>query len=83
MSAGMASNTKTIYVELLDEGTKVARPTQGEVLGGNLFRLLPTRDYDAEDEHWEFPPGSVVRCAKEMRNGEEILIARELVPPGR
>jgi hypothetical protein len=31
------------------------------------FKLLPTGNYDPNDEHWEFVPGSIVR-AKEVRN---------------
>lgn len=83
MSAEMDSSTKTIYVELLDEGTTVARPTQGEALAGDVYRLLPTADYDPEDEHWEFPPGSVVRCVKVIRDGEEVLVAREMLIANR
>ena len=75
--------TKTIYVKLLDEGTNVMRPTQGEALGGDLYRLLPTPDYDPDDEHWEFPPGSVVRAYAEIRSGEEIWVAREIVSTNR
>lgn len=78
MSAVMDSNTRTIYIPLLDEGTPVVRPTQGVLLGGDSYRVLPTPSYDADDEHWEFSPGSVVRCITERRGGEEILVAREL-----
>ena len=56
-----------IHVRLLDEGTECSRPTQGVVLGNDLFKLLPTDNYDPNDEHWEFVPGSIVR-AKEVRN---------------
>ena len=56
-----------IHVRLLDEGTDCSRPTQGVVLGNGLFKLLPTANYDPNDEHWEFVPGSIVR-AKEVRN---------------
>ena len=56
-----------IHVRLLDEGTDCSRPTQGVVLGNGLFKLLPTDNYDSNDEHWEFVPGSIVR-AKEVRN---------------
>lgn len=79
MSAETDSNTRAVYVELLDEGTTVLRPTQGEILGGDHYRLLPTPDYDPDDEHWEFLPGSIVRCNKEVRDGEELLVARELM----
>jgi hypothetical protein len=56
-----------IHVRLLDEGTDCSRPTQGVVLGNGLFKLLPTDNYDPNDEHWEFVPGSIVR-AKEVHN---------------
>lgn len=79
MSAEMASSTRmqTIYVPLLNEGTSVIRPTQGVQLGENLYRVLPTQDYDPNDEEWEFPPGSVVECLVESRDGQEILVARK------
>ena len=79
MSAVMALNTRPVYVELLDEGTTVIRPSLGESLGGDVYRLLPTTDYDYESEHWEFPPGSIVRCVKEIHDAEELLVAREAV----
>jgi len=79
MSAAMASNISTIYVNLLDEGVAVVRPTQGLQLGVDEYEVLPTSDYDPDDELWEFPPGSVVRCIREERDGEIILVARELV----
>jgi len=78
MSGAMASNTSTIYVNLLDEGVAVVRPTQGLQLGVDKYEVLPTTDYDPDDELWEFPPGSVVRCIREERDGEIILVAREL-----
>jgi hypothetical protein len=78
MSAVMDSNTRTIYIPLLDEGTPVVRPTQGVLLGNDLFRVLPTPSYNPDDEHWEFPPGSVVRCVTEKKDGEEIVVARGL-----
>ena len=79
MSAAMASNTSTIYVNLLDEGVAVMRPTQGLRLGVDEYEVLPPIDYDPGDELWEFPPGSIVRCIREERDGEIILVARELV----
>ena len=56
-----------IHVSLLGEGTDCSRPTHGVVLGNGPFKLLPSDDYDANDEHWEFVPGSIVRT-KEVRN---------------
>ncbi len=79
MSAASASNTDTIYVNLLDEGVTVIRPTQALRLGNWEYELLAPDDYVPCDELWEFPPGSVVRCVQEVRDGEEVLVAKDLV----
>lgn len=68
-----------IYVPLIDEGTEVVRPTVGLPLGGEIYRVLATPLYNPNDEHWKFPPGSIVRCAREMRDGDDVLVAQELV----
>jgi hypothetical protein len=78
MSADPVSNTERIYIPLLNEGTPVVRPTTGVPLGGNTYRVLATVDYDPNDEHWQFPPGSVVRCSSEVKDGESVLIAKTL-----
>jgi hypothetical protein len=44
---------------------------------GALFRILPTDGYDAEDEEWAFPPGTVVRGAIKILEGKERLVAIE------
>ena len=63
-----------IYVALLDEGTDVWRPTEATALGQGLYKLLPTPNYDPEDEIWEFLPGSIVRVKPKMfRDGEELV----------
>ena len=56
------SETVVVYVPLLDEGTPTLRGTQAIPLGKDLYKLLPTSDYDPEDETWEFLPGSIVQC---------------------
>lgn len=66
---------KTIYVRLLDEGTDVFRPTKIESLEDGLFKLLPTPEYDPDDEHWEFTPGCVVRGVTRKLEGETVLVA--------
>jgi hypothetical protein len=73
----MEPSTKVvIYVRLLDEGVPVARPTYGEVIRDNIFRVLPTENYNPEDETWEFPPGTIVRCERKVSpDGEEALLA--------
>ncbi len=71
--------TETVHVELLNEGTTVCRPTQAEPLGSGVYLLLPTHDYNPEDEQWAHPPGSRVRCSLEIRGGEEVLLAKQRV----
>lgn len=68
-----------IFVPLLNEGTDVVRPTKGISLGGTRYRVLPIADYSADLEEWEFPPGSVVECKLEKREGKEVLVARQKV----
>ena len=53
-----------IYVRLLDEGVPVARPTYAEMIENNIFHVLPTEGYNPDDETWEFPPGTLVRCER-------------------
>jgi hypothetical protein len=65
-----------VFVELLGEGTTCLRPTLATPLGDGTYRLLPTPDYDPQDEHWAFPPGSIVRCRREWWSGTEVLVAR-------
>lgn len=72
--------TETIFVQLLEEGTDTARGTQAVRLGDGLFKLLPTDNYDPEDEIWEFLPGSIVKCkATTDDKGNGILLAVEQV----
>ena len=75
MVSNIGLMTKTIYVRLLNEGTDVSRPTEGRAIGEGLYEILPTIDYDPEDEEWEFPPGSRVRIAKRESEGGEYFVA--------
>ena len=64
---------QTIYVALLDEGVDVWRPVQAERVRTGVFRILPMNP-DPEDERWEFPPGSVVRCEeREVSEGRALV----------
>ena len=71
----MDTHTVRIYVNLLDEGSPVARPTQAVELFNGLYKVLPCPGYDPEDEKWEFPPGSVVRVEKRVGSMGEHLLA--------
>jgi len=66
---------RTIYIRLIDEGTEVFRPTEAEELANGLFKLLPSPDYDPDDEQWEFGPGSIVRGVIRKLEGEAVLVA--------
>ncbi len=66
---------RTIYIRLLNEGVEVFRPTSAEEVGDSGFRVLATTPYDPDDEEWEFPPGSIVTCAKRKLEGAEVLVA--------
>lgn len=75
MLVAMASNTKIIYVRLLDEGTDVMRPVEAVELSDGVFQLTQPGEYDPEFEKWEFAPCSHVRCRSIKLDGETILVA--------
>ena len=68
----------TICVCVLDKGAYVSRPATGVCLRENVYELPIPSDYDAADEQWEFPPGSVVECKPEKWRDDIILVARSL-----
>ena len=70
-----------VYMPLLDEGTSVWRPVWAESLAGSTFRIVANQPCDTDDEHWEFPPGSVVRCCPQALSDGTFLTAFELVHP--
>jgi hypothetical protein len=67
----------TIYIELFDEGVPCRRPTQAIDLENGTFKVLPTPNYDPENEVWEFLPGSIVRCKIRKDSEGEYLYAVE------
>lgn len=75
--ADLDSSTKQVklFVRLMNEGTDVSRPTDALDLGNGLFKILPTNNYSPNDETWEFPPGSTVRCTKRRDESGEYLLA--------
>jgi hypothetical protein len=64
-----------LFVYLLEEGTDVWRPTEAVPIGDGLFKILPTPDYDPEDEIWEFSPGSSVRCETRQDDSGQFIVA--------
>ncbi|MBA3534866.1 MAG: metallophosphoesterase family protein [Ardenticatenales bacterium] len=75
------SQYEQIYIPLLEEGTPCSRPTVGERITDEIFRVFPTENYDPEDEIWEFPPGTIVKCVIEERHvgskRKKVLVAKE------
>ena len=55
----------TIFVALLDEGVDVWRPVQARPLDQGQFRIIGL-EADIEDETWQFPAGSIVKCEKKL-----------------
>ncbi len=65
-----------VFVNLLEEGTPTIRPTQAIDHGNGECTLMPTPDYDPEDEIWEFAPGTkVIFEPAETDEDEKILLA--------
>lgn len=69
------TSEREVFVRLLHEGTYVLRPTLATACGDMRFRLIRPDDYDPDDEQWEFPPGSMVKCRVEALSGGAILVA--------
>lgn len=68
----------TVYVYLLNEGSRSWRPTTAEKFSDDVYKLLATPNYDPEDEEWEFIPNTVVKVAEiELKdtNKQPVLVA--------
>ncbi len=74
-----SDNEIKIFVKLTDEIVDVWRPTAAISLGGDVYKILPTPNYDPEVEEWEFAPGSIVRAEIQTHSCGEILVAVELI----
>ena len=64
---------KTIYVQLLDEGTKVFRPVNATLVKNNIYKI--SIENKPGDESWEFAPGSYVIVEESVLSRENVLIA--------
>jgi hypothetical protein len=61
-----------VLMPLEDEGTEVWRPVETQLLSDDRFEIIgPMPD----DEIWRYPPGSIVRCEVQKREGGEALVA--------
>ena len=67
-----------ICIPLLEEGTDTWKETDAIDNGNGTYWVIQPDDYDPEDEIWEFPPGTTVRCEiKESYDGKKLLVAVE------
>ena len=72
-----------IYIQLLEEGTKVYRPVLSRKIKNNLYEVGGFEIYDPEDEVWEFTPGSYVLVEEQNLDGENVLCASALFRDGK
>jgi hypothetical protein len=70
------SETVTVYVKLLEEGTDVWRPVEAQHLHDHCFLLLGKPE---DDEMWEFSSGSTVICEHRELSGGICEVAVRLV----
>ncbi len=66
---------RTIYIKLLEEGTKVYRPVPAIEVKKNVYEIKGDNIYDPEDEIWEFKPGVHVVAEERELDGELVLVA--------
>jgi hypothetical protein len=76
----MPAGTETIYVALVDEPPGTWRPVEAAARAGGLYFILSKND-DPESEQWQFPSGGLVRCEPRQLDGQQFLLAVELVAP--
>lgn len=66
---------RNIYIQLLEEGTKVYRPVPAIEIENNIYEVLGFGIFDPEDEVWEFPSGTCVLVEEQNLDGENVLVA--------
>lgn len=71
----MKNVSPIVYVQLLNEGTKVYRPVSAVKIDDNVFELGGFEIHDPADEDWEFLPGSCVIVEEKELSGRKVLVA--------
>ena len=66
---------RNVYIQLLEEGTKVYRPVPAIEIENNIYEVQGFGIYDPENEVWEFPPGTYVLVEEQNLGGENVLVA--------
>jgi hypothetical protein len=67
----MTTNITIIYIQLLDEGLVVYRPTKARKIHDNIYEII---ECSPDDEIWEFNCGDFVFC--ELKNNNLIASNR-------
>lgn len=72
---------KKIYIQLLEEGTKVYKPVPAIEIENNIYEVQGFEIYNPEDEVWEFLPGTNVLVEEQNFDGTNVLVAiKEQIP---
>ncbi len=66
---------KIIYIEVLEEGTKVFRPVPASKIKDNIYKVEGNDIYETHNETWAFIPGTSVVVEEQTLNGERVLMA--------
>lgn len=66
---------REIYIQLLEEGTKVFRPVPAKEIENGIYEIQGFEIYDPDFESWEFSPGSFVKVEEQNLEGEMVLVA--------
>ena len=66
---------RIVYVQLLNEGTRVFRPVSATKVLDNVFKINKSEMCNEEDETWEFAPGTNVIVEEQNLKGELLLVA--------
>lgn len=74
---------KSIYIQLLDEGTKAYRPVPAREIENNVYKIQGFEIYDPEDETWEFLPGTTVLVEEQCLDGGIVLVAIKSKEPNK
>lgn len=72
---------RKIYIQLLEEGTKVYRPVPAIEIESNIYKVQGFEIYDPDDENWEFPPDTYVLVEEQKLDNQSVLVAiKEQLP---
>ncbi|GGZ25402.1 hypothetical protein GCM10011273_08470 [Asticcacaulis endophyticus] len=63
-----------VYVELLDEGTPVWRPSSAIKVDGNVF-VLTNENHDPNTEQWSVLPGSLITIEQQQITDGSLGVA--------